>query len=215
MRKLKTFFTPLYATLAASTFWLAVLKLIRSQSGLVLGLRGTGDWTTGQRPENWREEILLQFPNSPVSLTALMSMLKVEVTTDPKFNIFTKALPNQRALVNGAQTSTDTSIELQGTTPGKVFKKGHSLINERTLEVIWVVSDPVAPYDTLTVVRGKGSTAAAMNNGDGLIVVGTHHQEGAAVPTAITYDPVLVTNYTQIFRTAVFLTRTAMATKLR
>jgi len=48
-----------------------------------------------------------------------------------------------------------------------------------------------------------------------MVVVGTHHQEGAAVPTAITYDPTAVVNYTQIFRTAVFLTQTAMATKLR
>jgi hypothetical protein len=212
---LKDVFTPLYLALVASSLWIVLIKLLQNSSGTVLGLRGTGDWTTGQRPENWREEILLQFPNSPVSLTALMSMLKVETTDDPKFNIFTKTLPNQRALVSGTHASGVTTIALTGTTPAKVFKKGHALINERTLEVIWVVADPVSPYAEIVVLRGKGSSAAQMNDADGLLVVGTHHQEGAAVPTAITYDPTAAVNYTQIFRTAVFLTKTAMATKLR
>jgi len=213
--KIRNFVTPMYLALVASGLWLLLINLLRDQSGLVLGLRGTGDWTTGQRPENWREEILLQFPNSPISLTALMSMLKVEITTDPKFNIFTKALPVQRATVSGSHSSALTTIALTGTTPAKPFKKGHALINERTLEVIWVVADPVSPYAEIVVLRGKGSSAATMNDLDGLVVVGTHHQEGAAVPTAVTYDPSVVTNYTQIFRTAVFLTKTAMATKLR
>src|SRR5215813_8539241 len=174
-RKLKDFYTPLYAMLALSSFWLILLKLLSDNKGLVLGLRGSGDWTTGQRPEDWRQEILLQFPNSPVSLTAMMSMLKVETTSDPKFHIFTKTLPNQRALVSGSHASGLTEIVLQGTTPAKVFKKGHSLINERTLEVIWIVADPVSPYDRVQVLRGKGSSAAAMNNNDGLLVIGSHH----------------------------------------
>lgn len=210
-------FTPLFILPFISSAFLAVCAwLIKlGNQGLVLGLRGTGDWTTNQWPENFRQEILLQFPNSPVALTALMSMLKVENTDSPRFHIFTKSLPNQRATVNGSHSSAVTTINLNGTTPAKVFKKGHSLINERTLEVMWIVADPTAPYDTITVVRGKGSTAATINTGDGLIVVGTHHQEGGAVPTAITYDPTDAVNYTQIFRTAVFLTKTAMATKLR
>lgn len=193
----------------------AGFRILSSQAGVVLGMRGTGDWSTSQRPTNFREEILLQFPNSPVSLTAMMSKLKSENTDDPKFTIFTKQLPTQRALLTGAHNSAVTTLNFSGTTPTKVFKKGHALINERTLEVVWVTADPVSAFTTLTVSRGKGSTAAAMIDGDGMIVVGTHHQEGAAVPTAITYDPTESSNWTQIFRTAVFLTNTARATHLR
>ncbi len=183
--------------------------------GTVLGMRGTGDWTTSERPTNFREQILLQFPNSPVSLTAMMSKLKSENTDDAKFTIFTKTLPSQRVLVSGSQTSGETTIELSGTTPAKVLKKGHSLINERTLEVMWVVADPSGAFTEVEVARGKGSTAAAMNNGDGLVVIGSHHQEGASIPTSVSYDPSEVVNWCQIFRDSVFLTNTARATHLR
>jgi Family of unknown function (DUF5309) len=206
-----------YFLFAASSLYLLALRFLTSlgETGTVLGLRGTGDWSTSERPENFRQQILLQFPNSPISLTALMSKLKTETTDDPEFHIFTKQLPTQRALIDAILTSGATTLTFSGTTPTKVFKKGHALIIERTLEVVWVVADPVAPYTSVEVVRGKGSTAAATVVGDGVSVVGTHHQEGAAIPTAISYDPTEITNWTQIFRTAVFLTNTARATKLR
>lgn len=196
---------------------LALLALNRTlgQAGVVLGMRGTGDWSTAQRPTNFREAILLLFPNSPVSLTAMMSKLKSETTNDPKFTIFTKSLPNQRVLITGTIASGTTQLDFSGTTPAKVLKKGHTLINERTLEAVWIVADPISPYSSVEVLRGKGSTAAQMNDGDGLIVVGSHHQEGAAIPTSISYDPSEIVNWTQIFRTSVYLTNTARATNLR
>jgi len=87
-------------------------------------------------------------------------------------------------------------------------------MNERTLEVVWVTADPVDDL-SLVVARGKGSTAAAMNAADRLMVVGNSNLEGASLPTAITYDPTVVTNYTQIFRNTLDLTETARATRLR
>ena len=42
----------------------------------VLGMRGTGSWSTDERPKNYRESILLLFPNNTsMSLTALMTKL--------------------------------------------------------------------------------------------------------------------------------------------
>jgi len=183
--------------------------------GTVLGLRGTGSWSADERPKNYRELILLLFPNSPLSLTALMSKLQVRSTNDPEYKIFTKNLPVQRVIVSGSQTSGDLAIETQGSGASIVLKKGHSLINERTLELIWVSADPTTPWNSFAALRGKGSTAAAMNDGDGLLIVGSHHQEGAAVPTAITFEPTVISNFTQIFRTALHLTNTAKATNLR
>ena len=205
------FFVVLFALAYLVLGWLQSL----GQAGTVLGMRGTGDWSTSQRPTNFREEILLQFPNSPASLTAMMAKLKSENTNDAKFTIFTKTLPSQRVTVNGSHTSVVTTINLTGANAAKVLKKGHALINERTLEVVWVTSDPASAFTSVEVGRGKGSTAAAMNNGDGLQVIGSHHQEGASIPTSISYDPTEVVNWCQIFRDSVFLTNTARATKLR
>lgn len=206
---------PYFFALVGALTWILLWIHKLGEVGTVLGMRGTGDWTTNQRPTNFREEILLLFPNTSVSLTALMAMLKSEDTDDPKFTIFTKALPTQRVLVNGSHNSSVTTINLFGTTPAKVLKAGHSLINERTLEVLWVVADPASPYSSIIVVRGKGSTPASMNDQDGLVVMGTHYQEGASIPTSVSYDPVESNNFTQIFRTSVFLTKTAQATHLR
>ena len=180
-----------------------------------LGMRGTGSFSADERPKNYREGILRIDPNTKATLTAFLGMTPDAETTDPEFKWFEKGLLSQRVIVSGAQTAGDTTIELQGTAPGKVIKKGHSLFNERTLEVVWVTADPVNPWTTLTVVRGEGSTAAAMNDGDGLLIVGSHHQEGAPLPTAITYDPTVKNNFCQIFRDVIDLTRTAIATELR
>ena len=180
-----------------------------------LGMRGTGSFSADERPKNYREGILRIDPNTKATLTAFLGMTPDAETTDPEFKWFEKGLLSQRVIVSGAQTAGDTTIELQGTAPGKVIKKGHSLFNERTLEVVWVTADPVNPWTALTVVRGEGSTAAAMNDGDGLLIVGSHHQEGAPLPTAITYDPTVKNNFCQIFRDVIDLTRTAIATELR
>ena len=47
-----------------------------------LGLRGTGDFVTDQRPKNWREQILRLYPNGKAPLTALLALMKNESTDD-------------------------------------------------------------------------------------------------------------------------------------
>lgn len=50
----------------------------------VLGLRGTGSLSTPDvRPKNYREGILLLFPNASAPLTALLSKLSEQATDDP------------------------------------------------------------------------------------------------------------------------------------
>lgn len=182
--------------------------------GAVAGLRGTGSFSADERPKNYRDMILLLFPNTKAALTAVMGRLKEEVTDDPEFKIFQKGLPVQRALVNGAQTNVDTTIELSGSNMNKIFKAGHVILNERTLELLWVTDSSTA--NQLTVVRGKGGTSGtAMNDQDGLLILGSHHAEGASVPAAIAYDPTVVSNYTQIFRTVINLTETVRKTRMR
>jgi len=42
---------------------------------MFLGMRGNGDWVDGQRPKNWRQQILKLYPNGQAPLTAMLSMM--------------------------------------------------------------------------------------------------------------------------------------------
>jgi hypothetical protein len=50
-----------------------------------LGMRGTGDWATDERPKSWREAILMLYPNGDAPLTAILSKMGEEKVTDPEF----------------------------------------------------------------------------------------------------------------------------------
>lgn len=53
---------------------------------MFLGMRGTGDWVTDQRPMNWRKQILKLYPNGQAPLTAILSMMGSESVNDPQFH---------------------------------------------------------------------------------------------------------------------------------
>lgn len=178
----------------------------------VLGLRGTGAFSSDDRPKNYRETILLLFPNASAPLTALLSRMKNEETDDPEFKWAEKGLPAQTAVVSGSHSDSVTTIALATAADYKKFKPGHAVLNTRTLEIVWVTA---VASGQLTVIRGKGSTAAAMNNADVLLIIGSHYAEGASTPEAVSYDPTWVSNYCQIFRTALDVTNTAKATNIR
>ena len=48
----------------------------------MLGLLGTGDWATDQRPYNWRQGLLRLYPNGAMPLTAILSKMGSESTDD-------------------------------------------------------------------------------------------------------------------------------------
>jgi hypothetical protein len=62
-------------------------------------MRGNGDWVDDQRPKNWREKVLFLYPNGDAPLTAIMSKMKEESTTDPEYSWWTKSLASQAATV--------------------------------------------------------------------------------------------------------------------
>jgi hypothetical protein len=183
----------------------------------LLGLRGSGSFGTpggtDERPKNWREMILLMFPNGEAPLTAFLSKLSDESTDDPEFNWWEKGLPSQRTLVNNGAgyAAGDTSIVVDD---GSIFKKNHVILVERTNEIIFTSADPAG--NTLTVVRGKGEiVAAAIVDNDPLLIIGSIYEEGAKGISVVSYAPTKQFNYTQIFRTPLYLTRTAKKTRLR
>ena len=106
-----------------------------------------------------------------------------------------------------------------------IFKAGHVLFNEVANEVYLVIKKAsVGGVDYLIVRRnlgnkyGAGSEPAVTGDataGDTITIVGSGFPEGAPLGAAIAYQPVKHYNYTQIFRTPLFLTRTAKKTRLR
>ena len=178
-----------------------------------LGLRGTGNFDSDERPKNWREAILLLFPNGEAPLTALLSYLKNEGTNDPQFHWWQKALPTQRFQVNGTIALGATTLVVDSGAKDTV--QGTLLLVEATGEILKVASTPASDI-SLEIDRSWGSIAAAQITDDYMItVIGNVNEEGAEPPTARAYSPTKKTNYTQIYRTSLYLTRTARRTTLR
>lgn len=187
----------------------------------IQGLRHTANFVNDQRPKNWREFILLQWPNGSMPLTALTSLMKKDSVNDPEFYWWEKKMQGQRLeLDDDIDNTTDTTLTVKAGDAWRVAE-GHLLLVEETGEIVRVTSDPTQ-NDEIVVARGySDSTAAsiadieAAGTNPHLTVIGTAFREGAAAPKGINYDPEKVYNYTQIFRNALEMTRTASKTRLR
>lgn len=182
----------------------------------IQGLRTSGNFEANQRPKNWREAMLLLFPNGKMPITGLTSQMKDRSVNDPEFNWFEKVAPTQRLELSANLDASQTSIAV--VSGANQLKKGHILRTEAKDEVMMVTADPTS--DTaITVSRGyAGSTAATVTIASEMKyvhVVGTAHEEGSLAPTGINYDPTKRYNYTQIFRSTLEMTRTASKTRLR
>ena len=68
---------------------------------------------------------------------------------------------------------------------------------------------------TLAVTRNIGGTSHQIADNAVLFVAGYAAAEGDTSPTAITFDATVVSNYTQIFRTAFQVSNTLQSTHLR
>jgi hypothetical protein len=190
----------------------------------IQGLRDTSGFVTDQRPKNWREGILLLYPNGKLALTALTSLMKSKSTDDPEYSWWDKKLSTRRLLLSATIASTDTALAVTafGTTSdgAKAVKEGDLLWSEKTGEIMRVMATPTS--DTgITVQRGfAGSTAAAITpatttDNPYLVVMGSAYEESSMAPTGVNFDPTKRFNYTQIFRNTLEMSRTASKTRLR
>ena len=179
----------------------------------ILGLRGTGSWSADERPESWREMILfVEEARADAPLTALLSKLDSEPTSDPHFHWFEEMIHEYAVTATAAYTVDATTISVNDAT---VVKVGDILMNMRTLEKMRVTAVNVSA-NQITVTRAFGTTAAAAGNaGDKLLCIGSAYGEGTGAPTAITFNPTARVNYCQIFKEAIYLTGTALKTALR
>lgn len=200
------------------------------------GLRGTGSWGTDERPKNFRETILFADPNGRAPFTAMSAKMKTESVNDPEFSWWEEVLKPRMVYINdganitnvattitvdnGPGTHTDgygvavTDTELTGLQ----FVAGDLLMIEvnsdpKLNEIIRVVSTTAT---VLTVVRGvAGTTGAAANNNVRITRIGSHYGEGSLSPTTVTSNPVKLTNYCEIQKTAYQVSKSAISTKAR
>lgn len=203
-----------------------------------LGMRGTGDWVTDQRPKNFREMMLFLYPNGQLPLTAMLSKMKNEAVDDPEFNWWTKNLPTQRATITGVYTDAAMAVAyVSGGVAGSIlymkmseadsehFRVGHQVLlrdaSDPTVDVnakvLAVSSSGTSSYIQVKLLEADDNSGYShdLSDCDTAIIIGNINSEGATMPSAISYDPVKMYNYTQIFRTPLSITRTARKTKLR
>ena len=199
-----------------------------------LGMRGTGNWATDQRPKNWRQGILFLFPNGDAPLTAMLSVMKEESTDDPEYNWWTKGLATQAGTVTQVYTDVLSTAYTTGGVAGNTlyvktaeavmdqFRAGHQVLLRNTANyaddtngvVTAVVKNGASSYCAVKLLEADPTTTGIADC-NRILIIGNVNSEGAAMPDAIAYDPTKWTNYTQIFRTPLEITRTARKTFLR
>lgn len=191
----------------------------------IQGLRDTSNFVANERPENWRQGLLMLYPNSAEAakapLTALTSLMKSESTDDPVYHWWEKELDDRRLQLNEVIDASETEIDvLSSFKSAKTVKAGDVLLVESTSEILHVSQDPVSDSKIVVIRGASGSTAASLDptaagKNPFLLVIGSAFEEGSMAPTGIGFDPTERSNYTQIFRSTLEITRTASKTRLR
>jgi len=201
------------------------------------GLREVASFSTeGQRPKNWREGLNLLFPNGDLSLTGLTALGSDRTTDDPEYSYFEKDLEDQGGAFVVTEVYTDSLMASKKTgtvAAGDVlYVKVPAAVEAhiRPMHVLMLVdqSDPTAKM--LGKVTATFSNAAnsritievlvavatgIVNVTDYADIVGTISPEGTISPTGVTYEPTRYVNYTQIFKSPVEITGTAMNSRFR
>lgn len=202
----------------------------------IAGLRGTGDWGTSERPQNFRELILFSNPNGKAPIFALTSKTKKASTDDPQFHWWEEIQGIIRVLTHAsnialgtttitliANTASNAAVSSNGARgDGLDLVAGDLLMVENATgvgvtfanEIIMVTA--VASGTSITVARGQaGTTAAQIDASSKLTKIGNAYGEGTRSPTTTTRNPRKFTNYCQIFKTAYEITGTANKTNAR
>lgn len=193
----------------------------------IIGMRNDETWITNQRPQNWRETVLMLYPNSAelskAPLTALTSMMRSESTDDPVFHWWEKNFEVRRLKLTGDITNVATAIAVDVTVDNGFsnafsVKAGDMALIEQTGEIVRISADPSAT-NGITVTRAQAGTAGTAvtfaTSNPFLSIIGSAFEEGSLAPSGVNFDPSEKFNYTQIFRSTLEITRTAEKTRLR
>lgn len=169
----------------------------------ITGARGTGNVASGLlKPDIDRLVHNLQ-PNA-YPFTVITRTEQHSPVHNPDFDWFeTDQEPRADAINNGpGYTNADTSLVVDN---GSYFAAHDHVRVLRTGEVFRVTS---VSTNTLTVVRGIGGGAAALNDNDELLIIGSAQIEGDTSRAARSGNPTKFTDYCQIHRNSVEMTET-------
>lgn len=207
----------------------------------ILGIRVTTDWVKNEsRPTNWREGILDQFPNEAFLTALTAGMKKRRLIDDPQFSWHTQKVPTYEVAVTGIYTNTglSTAYVSGGAIGTSLYVKLAEADAKRfvTGDVVYF-RIPNAPSAQVaarcfaeSVLAGASSYLSvklleADDNGASvskdisdatkIIRGGSAYAEGAEVANARSFEPVKGENFTQIFRTPIYASRTALQTRFR
>lgn len=154
-------------------------------------------------------------PNETAFTTFMMGLKQNKPVKSPRIEHFEDELLNSWVITAAstnanASSTTITLSDGSGVTIGDVLMvpSGSSSSHERMI----VTAKP--SINVCTVLRNVGSTGLlTVASGAGLVMLGQAFEEGSGAPVAKRTTPVLVTNYTQIFKKSVNITGTDEATE--
>lgn len=199
-----------------------------------MGMFSTAD-TTGNRSLDSRRKIFYQYPTGSAPLMGLLSMLPSEDTDKTEFGWWERRFPVLRtatvasgtapfangdgsAFTDGANFVADTEyrVNVLDTTN---FKATHVIelrdiaITGTSVTIKGLVTDVISatvlkfrPFQAYTAVQN----ATNENNDKIVAIIGNANAEGARSGTGISVFPTNIKNYTQIFRTAFAISRSAL-----
>lgn len=156
-------------------------------------------------------------PNIAPLVTLMMRMKKRQAVKSPRIEWFEDDY-NARWAQNSSDTvaanSSSTTVTVTDGTlfiAGDVFCVPNAVTSSAAVEVCRVTNVTGA---VLTVVRDIGGTGTvAINANAALRLLGSAFEEGGTIPSSKTTAPAVKTNYTQIFRTVLDLTKTNIASE--
>ena len=191
----------------------------------IAGLRGTGDWGANERPTNFRDTILWVDPNGDSPLTALLSKMRSESVDDPQFQWWEEKLTSVRILLGtNGDDGTHTTLTVQAYTSPGVSDGALSLVagdmllvedNTGLSELLQVTTTPTSDTSVVVSRGAAGSTPIHIPDDATLLKIGSAFAEGTGAPPATSANPVMFTNYCQIFKTTYDITETARRTYAR
>lgn len=176
----------------------------------ITGVRTSENILQARRVVDMARDIALLEPNEAPFVTFLkMSKKNSRSCYNPKFEWLEDELLAKWDKVSAQATAEATSLTV---TSGDIFRSGDILKVPSTGENMMVTA---VSSNTLTVVRGYGSTtAAAITANADILNVGSAMPENSNSRTVKTTQETSNFNYTQIFRTPISLSGTEAASKL-